>query len=143
MSHARNATSNTGAPPAGRQAAKSAAMRRRICEAAVGRLAAEGYHRTSIAKVVAASGVSPGALQHHFPTKLDLTAAVASFLLERSIRFFRKVTGDGSKADLGAALERSWADQFRTTDYEALLQILVAARTDPELKARVAPALEA
>ncbi|MBI1392129.1 MAG: TetR family transcriptional regulator [Alphaproteobacteria bacterium] len=126
----------------GKQATKSAAMRRRICEAAVARLAAEGYHRTSIAKVVAASGVSTGALQHHFPTKLDLTAAVAEFLLARSVRYFARINAETEGAGLGQALQRSWIDQFKTTDYEALLQILVAARTDPDLKARVAPALE-
>lgn len=127
----------------GRQAAKSAEMRRRICEAAVACLAAEGYHRTSIGKVVARSGVSTGALQHHFPSKLDLTAAVTDFLLSRSVRFFAKMNADDPQQGLGAALRRSWSEQFRSTDYEALLQILVAARTDPDLKAHVAPALEA
>ncbi len=117
-------------------------MRRRICEGAVACLAAEGYHKTSIGKVVARSGVSPGALQHHFPTKLDLTAAVAAFLLDRSLRFFRKVNAEPSTRGLGAALRASWKEQFQTPDYEALLQILVAARTDEALRARVAPALE-
>lgn len=130
------------AEPAGRQAAKSAETRRRICEGAVACLAADGYHKTSIGKVVERSGVSPGALQHHFPTKLDLTAAVAEFLLERSVRFFKQVNAETTTRDLGAALKASWAEQFQTADYEALLQILVAARTDEALRARVAPALE-
>ena len=133
----------TGA--ASRQATKSAAMRRRLCEAATDCFATGGYHGTSIKAVVDASGASHGALQHHFPTKLDLTAATAEFLLGKSIRWFAAVKQQlaGSPQGLAEALRRSWREQFRSPDYAALLEILIAARTDDDLKTRVAPALEA
>ncbi|MEM9898231.1 MAG: TetR/AcrR family transcriptional regulator [Pseudomonadota bacterium] len=125
----------------GRQARKSAETRRRVCDSAVQLLATSGYHRTSIAAVAKASNVSIGALQHHFPTKLDLIAAVAGFLLNRSIEFIRKVTLKADAGDFEDALMASWSEQFQTSDYEALLQLMVAARTEIDLKERLTPEL--
>ena len=118
-------------------------MQRRLCEAATASFAQNGYHGTSIKGVVAKSGASAGALQHHFPTKLDLTGATAEFLLNKSIRWFAAVKEQlaDSPESLAEALRRSWREQFRSADYAALLEILIAARTDAALKARVAPAL--
>jgi len=127
-----------------RQQEKSAAMRLRICKAAAKRLAASGYHGTSIKLVVDGAGVSLGALQHHFPTKYDLVEATAEYLLARSIKWFARIKTELEKdrGAFGEVMRRSWEEQFRTPDYGALLEILVAARSDPKLRKRVAPKLE-
>lgn len=119
-------------------------MRLRICKAAARRLSVAGYHGTSIKHVVDAAGVSPGALQHHFPTREDLIEATAEYLLARSIRWFQRVKTvlEKDRSAFGEVTRRSWAEQFRTPDYGALLEILVAARTDATLRRRVAPKLE-
>lgn len=120
-------------------------MRTRICEGATACIAAEGYHRTSISQVVRRCGVSPGALQHHFPTKLDLVVATAEHLLGKSVRWFArtKASVGADRAAFAEAVRRSWREQFRSDDYAALLEIMVAARTDPKLRGRIVPALEA
>ena len=125
-----------------RQREKSDAMRGRICDAATVRLSRAGYHRMTIQDVVKKAAISTGALQHHFPTKEALVIAVAERLLSRSVRWFHR-----AKAELGSGafpemIRRSWREQFRTDDYGALLEILVAARTDKSLRTSVAPALE-
>ncbi|WP_411817723.1 TetR/AcrR family transcriptional regulator [Hyphococcus sp. DH-69] len=119
-------------------------MRRRICEATAHCLATIGYPGTSIKQVVSVAGVSQGALQHHFPSKEELVAATAAFLLGRSIKWFTQIKTELEKdrSAFGTVTRRSWQDQFSTHEYEALLQILVASRTDPTLKKRIAPKLE-
>ncbi len=117
-------------------------MRRRICAAATARLSRAGFHRMTISDVVNAAGVSTGALQHHFPTKRALVVAVADYLLARSVRWFARAKAEPESGAFGTMIRRSWREQFTTDDYGALLEILVAARTDKALRAKIAPALE-
>lgn len=134
----------TAAAPQGRREEKSAAMRTRICAAAVKRLAANGYHGTSIKQVVDAAGVSLGALQHHFPAKEDLMEATGAYLLARSVKWFTRVKKNLEQDPdaFGEVIRRSWAEQFTTAEYGALLEILTAARTDKALRKRIAPLLD-
>ncbi|WP_428408139.1 TetR/AcrR family transcriptional regulator [Hyphococcus sp.] len=119
-------------------------MRLRICKAAAKRLAASGYHGTSIKQVVEAANVSLGALQHHFPSKDDLVEATAEYLLGRSIKWFQRIKTELEKdrSAFAEVMRRSWEEQFTTPDYGALLEILVAARSDAALRKRIAPKLE-
>lgn len=130
-------------PPPGKQQLKSRAARAKICDATIACLARHGYHRTSIARVVAAAGVTPGALQHHFPTKEDLIVAAADHLLQGSMdRTRRFAASRGGAAEALPEFFRSmWKNLMNTDQYRALLEILVAARTDRRLHARVTPTL--
>lgn len=119
-------------------------MRARLCAAAARRLAELGYNRTSIAQVVDEAGVSPGALLHHFPAKEDLIAATAAYLLDRSVKWFaRAKAGIGIRRAFADVIRRSWREQFQSAEYAALLEILVAARTDGALARRIEPLLDA
>lgn len=123
--------------------AKSDAMRRRLCEAAARRIALSGYHKTSIAQIVQDAGVSQGALLHHFPAKEDLIAATTGHLLNRSVVWFARAKADlRSREGFAAVIRRSWKEQFQTDEYAAMLEILVAARTESSLAACVAPLLD-
>jgi AcrR family transcriptional regulator len=126
-----------------RQREKSEAMRLRVCEAAVSQLAREGFHGTSIFKVARRGGVSQGALQHHFPTKDDLIVALTDYLLLRSVKWIAIARAElaVSPDAFGEIVRRSWREQFKSEDFAALLEILMAARTDPALKRRITPAL--
>jgi AcrR family transcriptional regulator len=126
-----------------RQREKSEAMRLRVCEAAVAQLAEEGFHGASIVKVARRAGVSQGALQHHYPSKEALVVALADHLLARSVRWFARARMDLSVAPDAFAeiVRRSWREQFKSADFAALLEILVASRTDEALRARLTPAL--
>ena len=51
-------------------------MRRRVLDVAEASFQARGYHASSLGELVAAAGVTGGALHHHFPTKKALALAV-------------------------------------------------------------------
>ncbi|WP_292038648.1 TetR/AcrR family transcriptional regulator [Mesorhizobium sp.] len=51
-------------------------MRRRVLDVAEEAFQARGYHASSLADLMAAAGVTGGALHHHFPTKKALALAV-------------------------------------------------------------------
>ncbi|MEK7265748.1 MAG: helix-turn-helix domain-containing protein, partial [Pseudomonadota bacterium] len=114
-----------------------------VCDAATAHLAEFGYHRTSVGKIAERAGVSQGALQHHYPTKDDLVAAIADCILTRSVKWFsiaRLELARGPDA-FAEVVRRSWREQFCSDDYAAILEILIASRTHPALLSRIAPAL--
>ncbi|WP_250889050.1 TetR/AcrR family transcriptional regulator [Mesorhizobium sp. dw_380] len=51
-------------------------MRRKVLDVAEETFQARGYHASSLGDLMAAAGVSGGALHHHFPTKKALALAV-------------------------------------------------------------------
>jgi AcrR family transcriptional regulator len=62
--------------PEGKRAAQGRATRGQLIEVATRLFAEQGYEGTSIEAVLAAAGVSRGALYHHFPGKEALFEAV-------------------------------------------------------------------
>ena len=126
-----------------RQREKSEAMRLRVCEAAVAQLAREGFHGTSIVKVARRGGLTQGALQHHYPTKDALIVALADYLLVRSVKWISLARQQLAVAPdaFAEVVRRSWREQFKSDDFAALLEILVASRTDENLRRRITPAL--
>ena len=69
-----------------RQQEKSEETRRRVCAGAAACLFENGYHGASIKLITEYAGVSQGALQHHFPSKEDLVATTAEYLLSRALK---------------------------------------------------------
>lgn len=122
----------------GKQEQKTERARKTICEATVGCLADVGYSETSINRVVERAGVSKGALQHHFPSKEELMASTAAYLLARPIEHALK----DPSADVRERLLAIWDRLTNTRAYLALLEILIAARTDKVLHARIAGSLK-
>ncbi len=121
-----------------RQEQKSERARQTICEATVACLAEYGYSETSISRVVARAGVSKGALQHHFPSKEDLMASTASYLLARPVEHADR----DRTVNIRDRLLTFWEKMTNTSAYLALLEILIAARTDRVLQARIADGLK-
>jgi AcrR family transcriptional regulator len=121
------------------QAQRTAATRRRLLDATVACLAELGYSRTSTTEIVRRAGVSRGAQVHHFPTKADLVASALDHVFERRNAEFRaafaEVPEGTSKAV--AAIDLLWS-MFEGTTFDAFLELAVAARTEPELQARLA-----
>ncbi|HEY4779306.1 MAG TPA: helix-turn-helix domain-containing protein [Solirubrobacterales bacterium] len=68
---------------------KGASSATRIREAALEGFAGDGVAATSVRDVAAAAGVSPGMVQHHFPTKAALREAVDERVLEIATESFR------------------------------------------------------
>jgi AcrR family transcriptional regulator len=70
-------------PTAGKRAAQGRATRGQLIDVATGLFAEHGYEGTSIEAVLAAAGVSRGALYHHFAGKEALFKAVVSAISDR------------------------------------------------------------
>lgn len=122
--------------------------RGRIFDAVVRCLDEVGYSETSINRVQTLAGVSRGALTHHFPSK----EAMMVQTLERLLAPVRGPSGPGDDAglihpvgaerDVATELTRLWAEVINTRQGRALMEILVASRTDDALRARITPALQ-
>jgi AcrR family transcriptional regulator len=127
----------------GKQEAKRLRTRDAVLRAATACLVEQGYADTTIARVAERAGVSKGALQHHFPSKEELTTAVADRLLQRSIERFPPKDPALPREHDGVAVDLMmiWTSLIDTDAYRALLEILVAARTDARLQARISPTL--
>ncbi|MBF4161133.1 TetR/AcrR family transcriptional regulator [Nocardioides sp. CBS4Y-1] len=113
-------------------------MRARLLEACVELLVERGYAGTTTTLVSERAGVSRGAQLHHFPTKADLVvAAVEHVMTERGIALdeaARSLGHPGTRAVLELL-----ADHVTSSVFTAALELWVAARTDADLLAAVAP----
>ncbi|MDQ1154622.1 TetR/AcrR family transcriptional regulator [Brevundimonas sp. SORGH_AS_0993] len=117
-----------------RQEDRRAATRTALLEATLRCLGEKGYAGASIGEVVKMSGLSRGAVDHHFNNKLDLVAeAVAYFYEQRFERLERRlITEGGESLNLSERLRifREDVDAWAPVGFE----IMVATRTDPDLE---------
>lgn len=132
--------------PLGKQEAKSLKTRTTICRATIDCLIEFGYGETTIARVVQKAEVSNGALLHHFPSKEHLMTATAEFLLGRTRSRQARVPNVDAVDDTARVandLLANWTVFINTPSYRALLEILIAARTDHKLHAQIEDTLHA
>ncbi len=126
-----------GARPVRWQQQKSARTRLRIIEAAIDCLVEGGYSGLTTQAVVERTGVSRGAMHHHFPTRMDLVGAVVEHVFYERMRLFledylekMKDASDAQRLEIATAAH--WRS-VQTREYAAYLELAVAARTDREL----------
>jgi AcrR family transcriptional regulator len=132
-----------------RQEQKSERARLLLCESTVTCLTEFGYAETSISRVLQIAQVSKGALQHHYPSKEDLMAATAQHLLRRPLQqqpWSKQESALSNPATREAAVRKwltgTWNKMINTGPYHALLEILLATRTDALLHQRISGELE-
>jgi AcrR family transcriptional regulator len=120
-------------------AERSAETRAKLLDATIESLVEVGWAGTSTTEVVRRAGVSRGAQVHHFPTKDDLVLAAVEHLLLRRVDEFATTFAelDAAERTHRAALELLWTRCFGS-NFEAWLELAVAARTDPLLFGRLA-----
>jgi len=109
----------------------------RVIEATISALCELGYTRTSVTEIGARAGVSQGGIFRHFDTRLDIVVAAAAEVARRQLSSFggRVIATDGS---LRAILELTRA-AARAPINAAWHELLSAARTDADLRARLDP----
>src|SRR5689334_2082670 len=121
------------------QEERSAATRARLLDATLECLAELGYARTTTTEIAERGGVSRGAQLHHFPTKSELVTEAVAYLFERRDEEFRaafaKLPADADRG--AAAVDILWSMVSGPT-FHAWLELVVAARTDLQLKPKVA-----
>ncbi len=119
-----------------KQAQKSARARELILSAANECLAELGYAATTINHVVERTGMSKGALQYHFRSKEELIACAAVVLLQKPLKFLER-DRPGARHNVRDRLKATWTSLTNTKSYMALLEVLMASRTDKLLHKRI------
>jgi AcrR family transcriptional regulator len=118
------------------QQERSRATQARLLESTVECLVERGWSGTTTTVVAARAGVSRGAQLHHYPTKSELVMAAVEHLAERRAAEIRQ-----EAAVLPAGPQRldrvvdMLAAAFTGPLFVAALEVWVAARTDPDLRA--------
>lgn len=109
--------------------------RARLLEAAVDSLIELGVARTSTLEVQRRTGLSRGALLHHFPSYADLLAATVSELVSRNERGARRMRNKFSMhADPLDRAVRTLAAIVNQPTYLAELELWAVARTNTALR---------
>lgn len=113
-------------------------MRTRLLQATVDCLVDVGYASTTTTAVVERAGVSRGAILHHFPTKADLVATAVEYAFQLRLEAFRQNFARLPKDErlIDGVLAALWKEVNGPT-YHAWMELVVAARTDPELRKKV------
>lgn len=115
------------------QAERTAETRRELVDAAVRVIHRLGYGGASTALIAEEAGVSRGAILHHFGTRAVLMAEVIRDVFEKERQEYDRLDAEAHLghriADWPAML---WAVFSRPSGL-AVLEILQAARSDPEL----------
>lgn len=99
-----------------------------------------GYARSSVQEICARAGVSKGAQQHHFSTKAELMAAAIEHLTDRiQVEIVANwATLPKGLRFIDEGVDLIWQG-FSGTLSAAVMELWVAARTDPELRAAMLP----
>ncbi len=119
---------------------RSAQMRARLLEAAIDSLYRHGYSATTTTAVCEAAGVSRGAMLHHFPTRIDLMLYVVRAVYEDEVAQYRKALADvPDRRERELMLPQLLWDVLGQPSGVAVLEIIQASRSDPELSARLRP----
>ncbi|WP_410655138.1 TetR/AcrR family transcriptional regulator [Amycolatopsis sp. lyj-112] len=114
-------------------------MRIRLLDATIDCLVEYGYAGTTTTRVADRAGVTRGAQVHHFPTKADLvTSAIRHLAAKRTGVAMAEIDRLKASADpVGDALQLLW-EMHQGPVFSATVELWVASRTDPELRAQMA-----
>lgn len=121
------------------QEERSAETRLRLLDACVSCLVELGYANTTTNAIQERAGVSRGALMHHYASKADLMVASVRHLTEQRGQNLRQIAEGLSEDEdrIGRAIELLW-ESFQGPLFTATVELWVASRTDPELRAALA-----
>jgi AcrR family transcriptional regulator len=104
-------------------------------------LATQGYARTTTQLIAQTANISRGAMMHHYATKQDLIDSVIDYTFFKRMEVFGneiKRLSDRERVEEQAGIELFW-QTLLTREYQAYLELSVAARTDAELRAIFEP----
>lgn len=120
------------------QEERSTATRERLLDATVECLIEFGYTGTTVARIAERAGVTRGAQVHHYPTKADLVLAALRHLAEKQVEQAVTELPRLQRANdvVSATLDMLWRIHNGPL-FVAVVELWVAARTDPELAEHV------
>jgi AcrR family transcriptional regulator len=129
------------APPRRTQTERREGTIAAVVDATVEALGEVGYTRTTTAEISRRSGVSQGGLFRHFETRLDVIVAAADRVRARQFDGFRAGLAELQELDM-AQVVRLLRRATRAPINAAWYELIVAARTDADLRDRLEPLAE-
>lgn len=114
-------------------------MRMRLMEATIECLVERGWGSTTTTVVSQRAGVSRGAQLHHFPSKQALVVAAVEHLSERRREELVEAARTLPEETRTRAILEILSTHFTGGVFFAALELWVAARSDADLRATVAP----
>lgn len=121
------------------QEERKAETRSALIDGAIATVFRLGYGGATTPIIAEEAGVSRGALTHHFESRADLMASVVTCVYERELDHYATLTAG---SDRGSRLsdwpELLWEVLSKPSGL-AVLEILQATRSDPDLAVRVKP----
>lgn len=122
------------------QADRSAATRAKVTAAARDVLRAQGYSGATMTAIRDATGMSLGAIQHQFPSKAKLMAAVVEEFSAQRTRIYAEAIRRGrTPRESMENLIDANLELISLPESAAALEIHLARRNDPELDSEVGP----
>lgn len=119
------------------QSPKGQARRAQILDAAAECFRREGFHGSSMARIAATAGMSPGHLFHYFKRKEDIVEAIVA--RERTVMeaFAEKLRSAGSRSDMLELIHAGVVDVVAQDAEESnaslTMEILAEATRNPEI----------
>lgn len=119
---------------------RSRVTRDRILESTIECLAEHGWQQTTTAMVAGRTGISRGALQHHFPTREDLFLTAVDHMFDAHHLGEMRVGADLTPGDDHFELIVSRILDYYASDiFKAALQVWTAGAAEPALAERIRP----
>ena len=126
------------------QKTKSEQTKTAILNAALDCFLAIGFNSTTTEKIAKQANVSRGAMLHHFPQRSDLIQASVGHLHRKRLEAFEdtlsKLNENADFTLVGEGIDAFW-DQLQSPLFAVYCELLVASRTDAELKGTLEPAI--
>ena len=127
------------------QQTKSEQTRTAVLDAALLCFYTLGFNQTTTEKVAKQANVSRGAMLDHFPQRSDLIQASVWHLHRKRLEAFEEtlssVNEDSEYTLVEEGIDAFW-QQLQSPLFAIYCELLVAARTDEELRATMAPAVK-
>jgi AcrR family transcriptional regulator len=127
-------------PPHRTQEQRRAETQAKLLDATIQSLLEDGYAQTTTRHVAALAGVSPGAIAHYYPRRVDLVASAIERLAEQRIDAWRRMAHTlPAKAEqrVPALVDLLWED-FSSPLFTVFVKVWVAAADESELYERLA-----
>ena len=118
------------------QAERRAGTRAALLEATIDCLVEDGYARTTTRRIAERAGVTIGAVHHHFGSKVGLLGEARRYITTKwAEELLSKAPPERLPIPIRheLMLDQAW-ESYKGRYFQAALEILVAARTDPKLR---------
>lgn len=127
------------AAPSQRPVQKRAEKTRiQIITAVIACLDKQGYADTSFNAIQTSAGMSRGSMTYHFPTRQDMILAAAKHMLDNALAgvalYFSRLSQADQVTSEFEVIQRFWSHIVNTPEGRAFIELMVAARTDSELR---------